>query len=116
MRQLNQTRNDRLDILMCNAGVMPASPAAGGRGSTKDCYEIQFGIDHLGHALLINQFLHLLLATAELPNPDVRIINVTLIAYQQAPPQGIEFSTLRDEATRVDLECGEDDVGGTGVL
>ena len=80
----------RLDILMCNAGVM-ALPS----GTTKDGYELQFGINHLSHALLIKLLLPLLLSTASLPGADVRIINMTSIAYQQAPPQGIEFSTLK---------------------
>jgi NAD(P)-dependent dehydrogenase (short-subunit alcohol dehydrogenase family) len=84
-----KAQTDRLDILMCNAGVM-ALPA----GTTKDGYEIQFGINHLSHALLVKQLLPTLLATADMPNSDVRIINMTSIAYQQAPPQGIDFKTL----------------------
>ena len=46
-----KAQTDRLDILMCNAGVM-ALPV----GTTKDGYEIQFGINHLSHALLVEQY------------------------------------------------------------
>ena len=37
---------DRLDVLMCNAGIM-AVP----NSMSKDGYEIQFATNHLGHAL-----------------------------------------------------------------
>lgn len=44
---------DRLDVLVCNAGVM-ALPAQTG----KDGYEIQFATNHLAHALLIKLLLY----------------------------------------------------------
>ncbi|KAL5119265.1 hypothetical protein ACEQ8H_002752 [Pleosporales sp. CAS-2024a] len=59
---------DRLDVLMCNAGIM-ATPDA----MSKDGYELQFATNHLGHALLINLLLPTLLRTAhaqQQPNPD----------------------------------------------
>lgn len=101
--------SDRLDILYCNAGIMAVPP-----GVSKEGYEIQFSTNHvsagaqdhhnvqnklttskLGHALLVKLLLPTLLNTASQPNSDVRIINMTSIAYQQAPKSGIEFSTLR---------------------
>lgn len=87
-----KAQTKRLDILMCNAGVMALPPE-----TTKDGYELQFGINHLSHALLIKLLLPILLSTADLPDSDVRIINMTSIAYQQAPKQGIEFSSLKTE-------------------
>ncbi|KAK7018676.1 short-chain alcohol dehydrogenase [Paramarasmius palmivorus] len=63
--------SSRLDILMCNAGVMALPP-----GLTKDGYEIQFGTNHLGHALLIRLLLPTLLRTAE-TGSDTRIINLS---------------------------------------
>ena len=47
---------DRLDILVCNAGTIETPP-----GITTDCYEVQFGTNHLGHALLIQKLLPTLL-------------------------------------------------------
>ena len=38
--------SERLDALLCNAGVMGLDP-----GLTKDGYEIQFGINQMAHAL-----------------------------------------------------------------
>lgn len=56
--------NNRLDILMNNAGIM-AQPA----GLTKDGYEIQFGTNHMGHFLLTKLLLPTLQSTASTPNP-----------------------------------------------
>ncbi|KAK9415118.1 putative NAD(P)-binding protein [Seiridium unicorne] len=57
--------NDRLDILMLNAGIM-AVP----EGIIKDGYEIQFGTNHLGHAALAKCLLPLMVQTAAQPGSD----------------------------------------------
>jgi NAD(P)-dependent dehydrogenase (short-subunit alcohol dehydrogenase family) len=82
----------RLDVLMCNAGIMAVDPAV-----TEDGYELQFQVNHLGHALLIKRLLPLLNATADQPGADVRIINMASLAYMQAPRQGIDFETLQTD-------------------
>lgn len=69
----------RLDILFCNAGVM-ALPA----GITKEGYEIQFGTNHLGHALLLKLLLPTLQRTAELPGADVRVVMLSSIGHNAA--------------------------------
>ncbi|RHZ50903.1 oxidoreductase, short-chain dehydrogenase/reductase family [Aspergillus thermomutatus] len=83
-------QESRLDILMCNAGIMAQPP-----GLTKDGYEVQFGINHLGHALLIQKCLPLLQQTAEQPGADVRIIILTSLGFQMHPSGGIIFSDLK---------------------
>lgn len=83
-------QSTRLDVFYANAGIMALPPSL-----TKDGYEIQFGTNHLGHAYLIKLLLPLMLKTAEEPNSDVRIINMSSIAYKQAPKQGIAFDTLK---------------------
>ncbi|CAK3993257.1 Hypothetical predicted protein [Lecanosticta acicola] len=83
---LSQT--DRLDILMLNAGIMAVAP-----GVSKDGYEIQFATNHLGHALLVKKLLPTLLETAK--HSDVRVINMTSLAYAQAPKEGVDFDTLQ---------------------
>ena len=82
--------NDRLDILMCNAGVM-AIP----KGLTKDGYENQMGTNHLAHAMLIKTLLPLLLTTSKLPGSDVRIISSTSLGFQFA--RTISFPELKTE-------------------
>ncbi|KAL2822610.1 retinol dehydrogenase 11 [Aspergillus granulosus] len=84
-------RESRLDILMCNAGIMATPP-----GLTTDGYEIQFGTNHIGHALLIRKLLPLLQATAEkVEGHDVRIIQLTSLGFKMHPGGGIVFDALR---------------------
>lgn len=80
-------KSQRLDILMCNAGIMALPPAL-----TKDGYEIQFGTNHIGHALLIKLLLPTLLRTAEQPECDVRVISNT--SRGAFGVSGIDFKTL----------------------
>ena len=80
----------RLDILMCNAGIMAQPP-----GLTKDGYEVQFGTNHVGHALLIKLLLPTLLRTAEQPGADVRVIILTSLGFRGHPKAGIVFKDLR---------------------
>ena len=74
---------------MCNAGVMALPP-----GLTTDGYEIQFGTNHVGHALLVKLFLPTLLRTAEAPNSDVRIVFLTSLGFRGHPSGGIVFNDL----------------------
>lgn len=62
---------DRLDMLINNAGVM-AIP----RRTTVDGFEMQFGVNHLGHFALTGLLLPLLLGT-----PGARIVTVSSGAH-----------------------------------
>lgn len=86
--------SSRLDILMNNAGIMAGDP-----GLTKDGFEIQFGTNHVGHALLTKLLLPTLQETAKQPGSDVRIINVSSRANKWAPKEGL----LLDETLNNDL-------------
>ena len=76
--------NDRLDILINNAGVMipPYS-------KTKDNFELQFGTNHLGHFALTGLLLPLLEKY-----DNGRIITVSSIAHN---PGIIDFNDLNSE-------------------
>ncbi|THW31089.1 NAD(P)-binding protein [Aureobasidium pullulans] len=73
-------KEQRLDILLNNAGVM-AMPYS----KTKQGYEIQFGTNHMGHALFTKLLLPTLLKTAEEPNADVRIVTLSSEGHNLAP-------------------------------
>lgn len=84
-------RESRLDVLVANAGVM-AKPV----GLTKHGYELQFGTNHMGHALLIRKLLPLLEKTASRAGADVRIVILSSLAFVLAPrPSGIMFDELK---------------------
>ncbi|MEJ2050920.1 MAG: oxidoreductase [Calditrichota bacterium] len=64
--------HDRLDVLLNNAGIM-MSPF----GKTKDGFEQQFGINHLGHFALTGRLIDLVLNT-----PDSRVVNVSSTGHR----------------------------------
>ncbi|KAK4550786.1 hypothetical protein LTR36_000366 [Oleoguttula mirabilis] len=82
-----KARSDRLDILINNAGIM-AVPWS----TTKEGYEIQFGTNHMGHALFTKLLLPTMLKTAEQPGADVRIVNLSSEGHQMAPSPGIIYN------------------------
>lgn len=84
--------HDRLDLLICNAGIMALPPQ-----TSTDGYEIQFATNHLAHALLIRLLLPTMLRTADLPGADVRIITVTSVGWRLYPKGGIVFKTLNSK-------------------
>jgi NAD(P)-dependent dehydrogenase (short-subunit alcohol dehydrogenase family) len=63
--------HERLDLLVNNAGVMGIPER-----KTEDGYEMQFGVDHLGHWTLTALLMPALART-----PDARIVTVTSTAH-----------------------------------
>lgn len=85
---------DRLDTLILNAGIMATPP-----GKTESGHEIQFGTNHIGHFLLVKLLLPTLLRTAA--STDVRVITLSSVGHQIAPPLSTMTSTsaLSQETT-----------------
>ncbi|KAH8892684.1 NAD(P)-binding protein [Thozetella sp. PMI_491] len=84
---------DRLDLIQLNAGVamIPHS-------MTSDGYEVQFGTNYMGHALLTQLLMPKLLETAKLPGADVRIVSLSSISHKVfGMSEGIDFSGLKTE-------------------
>lgn len=77
-------QHSRLDILVNNAGVM-LPPAA----KTAEGYELQFGVNFLGHFALTGQLFPLLKTT-----PGARIVTLSSLAYVRGE---IDFDNLRLE-------------------
>lgn len=88
-------REDRLDLLFLNAGVAGTAYAL-----TKDGYESQFGINHIGHTLLTQLLMPTLLATQEAgPDSDVRIVltssNAAFAPSMMLPAGGLDLKSVR---------------------
>lgn len=77
-------KHDKLDVLINNAGVMipPAS-------KTYDGFELQFGVNFLGHYVLTGHLYPLLNAT-----PGSRVVTVSSMAYLRGE---IDFDNLHSE-------------------
>jgi NAD(P)-dependent dehydrogenase (short-subunit alcohol dehydrogenase family) len=78
-------RHDALDILVNNAGVM-ALPQ---RRVTVDGFELQFGVNHLGHFALTSLLLPLLCRA-----PASRVVGVTSLSHRMGR---IDFDDLQAE-------------------
>jgi NAD(P)-dependent dehydrogenase (short-subunit alcohol dehydrogenase family) len=65
-------KEPRLDVLVNNAGVMIPPKTL-----TEDGFELQFGVNHLGHFALTGHLLDLLAAT-----PGARVVNVSSGAHR----------------------------------
>ncbi|KAH6681783.1 putative WW domain-containing oxidoreductase [Halenospora varia] len=71
-RERNAKLGNRLNILICNAGIM-AVPSL---EKTKDGFESQFGVNHLSHFLLFNLLKDLLLSSTA-PDFNSRVVMVS---------------------------------------
>lgn len=83
-------REERLDILVLNAGIIRVAP-----GTTREGYESHFGINYLGHALLARLLVPVLARTAEQLQPDARVVVVSSEGHAMAPKGGIQFDKLK---------------------
>ena len=90
-------RGTRLDALVCNAGMQFVSGAA----RTADGFEATFGINHLGHFLLVQELAPALL-------PGARIVVVSSGTHDPAQRTGIPAPRYVDPAwlARPELDAG----------
>jgi retinol dehydrogenase-12 len=85
-------QEERLDILFLNAGIIRVAP-----GKTKEGYEIHFGLNYVGHALLSRLLLPTLMRTAQKPDADVRVIVVSSEGHAMAPEGGVQFDKVKTD-------------------
>lgn len=64
-------------------------------GVSKDGFELHFAINHLAHAMIIQELMPVLKNTASQPNSDVRVLCLTSTAWKGHSSDGITFSTIR---------------------
>jgi NAD(P)-dependent dehydrogenase (short-subunit alcohol dehydrogenase family) len=82
--------HNRLDILICNAGIMEVPPQV-----STDGFEMHMAVNHLSHALLVHELLPILLRTADLSDSDVRVVFVTSNAWKlRSGSAGIWYDKL----------------------
>lgn len=81
-------KGEPLHVLINNAGV------AGQRGITKDGFELQFGVNHLGHFLLTKLLLPRLRSST-----PARIVNVSSASHYGA--KGVDFSAIRRKTATI---------------
>ena len=79
-----RAQNDRLDLLVNNAGVM-VPPFT----KTDDGFELQFGVNHLGHFAVTGLLLSLIIST-----PMARVVTVSSEAHRRCK---IDFDNLNGE-------------------
>jgi len=77
-------RYDRLDVLINNAGIMMPP-----FGKTADGFEVQFGVNHLGHFALTGLLLDLITRT-----PKSRIVSVSSMGHRMGK---VDFDNLNAE-------------------
>ncbi|KAL2844021.1 hypothetical protein BJX68DRAFT_152574 [Aspergillus pseudodeflectus] len=110
--------NQRLDVLICNAGIIRMTP-----GTTADGYEAHFGINYLGHALLVRLLAPVLLRTAERepeagPAADARIVLVSSEGHVFAPEGGVEFDAVKTDCAKMSYSTryGQSKVALIGLM
>lgn len=94
-------QEQRLDILILNAGIIRVAS-----GVTKEGHESHFGINYLGHALLVKLLTPIMLRTAE-TQPEgpsdgyVRLVVVSSEGHLMAPKEGVVFDTLKTDCAKM---------------
>jgi NAD(P)-dependent dehydrogenase (short-subunit alcohol dehydrogenase family) len=75
------TLTDRLDVVINNAGIMTSTLQ-----HTKEGIEAQFGSNHIGHFLLVNELTPLLLKASKVsPAGSTRVVNLTSLGHRLSP-------------------------------
>lgn len=91
-KQINESC-DKIDVLILNAGVSALAAS-----TTKEGYELQFGVNHVGHALLTQLLMPKVLAASKEPGADARIVVVSSRASQNsALAKGLPLAEMKTD-------------------
>lgn len=85
-------------------------------GLTKDGYEAQFGTNHVGHFLFTKLLLPTMLKTAEEPNSDVRIVNLSSEGHKFAPSGGFDPVACSESSWGVFVNSGSTAVASSNLF
>lgn len=83
-----KTKEERVDILVCNAGIMAAPYAL-----TKDGFEVQFQSNHLGHFLFVTGLKELLENGARASGHPSRVVNLSSIGHRFGGFTTLDFTS-----------------------
>ncbi|KAL4249987.1 NAD(P)-binding domain superfamily protein [Abortiporus biennis] len=86
--QLSQ-QEERLDILVCDAGV-----GVNKFDTSADGIDRHFAVNHLGHFLLVNRLLPLIRKTEAIPGAEPARIVVVSSELHRSAPSGIHFASV----------------------
>lgn len=82
--------SSRLDLFIANAGIMGTPP-----GLTEEGWEVQWGTNYMGHAVMLQLLRPLMLRTAA-TGADVRFVSVSSYGHNSAPEGGVLFDSLKE--------------------
>ena len=85
-----------LNVLMNNAGIMCVPPT-----TTEEGFEIQFGVNHMGHALLTRLLLPAL-KNAIGVGQDARVVTLASSSEAQSPAEGLRLDVVRSAMANFD--------------
>ncbi|KAI0484411.1 hypothetical protein GGR56DRAFT_613725 [Xylariaceae sp. FL0804] len=86
-------QEERLDILVLNAGIIRVKPE-----TTREGYEVHFGLNYLGHALLSRLLIPAMLRTADAQaDAGVRIVVVSSEGHAVTPGGGFQLDELKSD-------------------
>ncbi|KAI1327404.1 NAD(P)-binding protein [Xylariaceae sp. FL0255] len=85
-------REQHLDILILNAGVLSVKP-----WTTSEGYECHFGINYVGHALLSRLLIPVMLRTQEEKKENGRLVIVSSEGHMITPKGGIQFERVKTD-------------------
>ncbi|PKX88689.1 NAD(P)-binding protein [Aspergillus novofumigatus IBT 16806] len=90
-------QEQHLDILILNAGIIRVPPI-----TTPEGYEIHFGVNYLGHALLTRLLMPMLLRTTQRESgADARVVVVSSEGHVSAPKQGVDFELVKTNCSNL---------------
>ncbi|KAF1998994.1 NAD(P)-binding protein [Amniculicola lignicola CBS 123094] len=90
-------REKRLDVLLLNAGIIRVRT-----GQTTEGYEVHFGLNYVGHALLAKLLVPTMVHTAQKhTGTDARMVVVSSEGHAMSPKGGIQFDKLKTDCAQM---------------
>jgi NAD(P)-dependent dehydrogenase (short-subunit alcohol dehydrogenase family) len=90
-----QAATDRLDVLLCNAGIGSTQPGDGARLESADGHELRFAVNYLAGYSLTRRLLPLLRASAHVARPEASSpLRSRVVQVSSAGQAAIDFDDV----------------------